>query len=494
MMKKVLTVLLALLMLMSLMTVCANNTENGEGDTTVPAGTTPAPGDATSAPAEQTTLEQITPELPDVRYDGYSFVVANDFADSTKYTTNAIRSDIQQGEIINDALYARTRLIETTYGITIVDTDIDLEPIKNTFRSGDDLYAIATVDLSNIMSMVNAGYALDFNGIDSIDLTKPWWDQNAQKKLSIGGRLYYTFSDFLITALDNARATYFNKDIARELNLENPYELVKNNAWTIEKMQSMAKNAVNDLDGNSVIDTNDRVGITNNATTFYEALLTGCNAEIVKQGEDGYPYFCCFDEKEFFVNVYQTLMSTFGNTDFYLIAKTDDARNMFINNNALFTVDTLYMASKSRASDVNFGILPIAKWDEAQENYIQVSPNPHSIMIPSTTRNTERTGVLLEALSYYSSAYYSDEALIPAYYENALKYKSSTDAESSEMLTIIHDNISYVNKIVGTAFSGQVFNFFAAGKQDISSLLKTQEKPQRNQLKKTLDKIAELEH
>lgn len=494
-MKRILVALLAVLILASLLTACATNSENTHG-TTTPGADSGAPNGGTTSPVGEgeTTLEHLTPNIPDVKYTGYSFVVANDFADSTKYTTNAIRSDIQQGEVINDALYSRTRLIESTFGITIVDTDVDLDPIRITIRSGDDVYAIATVDLSNIMSMVNAGYALDFNRIETIDLTMPWWDQNAQEKLSIGGRLYYTFSDFLITALDNSRATYFNKDLLRELNLEDPYELVKNDAWTIEKMQQMAKVAVNDNDGNGIIDTNDRVGITNNATTFYEAMLTGCNAEIIKQGSDGNPYFCCFDEKDFFINVYQKLMSTFGNTDFYLISKTDDARSMFINNNSLFTVDTLYMASKSRASDVNFGILPIAKWDEAQKNYIQVSPNPHSIMIPSTTKDTDRTGVLLEALAYYSSPYYSDEALIPAYYENALKYKSSTDAESAEMLTIIHDNISYVNKIVGTAFSGQVYNFFAAGKTDITSLIKAQEKAQRNLLKKTLEKIEGLEH
>lgn len=492
-MKKSLLMILVLLMLLPMVAACANQTGDGE-DTTPEQQSTSATNVAEDTNTTDTTLEKLTPDLPDVKYQGYSFVVANDFADSTKYTTNAIRSDIQQGESINDALYDRTVLIESMFGVEIVDADVDIGPIKTAIQSGDDLYAIATIDLSNIMSMVNAGYSLDMRNIETIDLSMPWWDQNAQQKLSINGKLYYTFSDFLITALDNARATYFNKDLIRDLNLEDPYTLVNQNKWTIEKMQTMAKTALDDRDGNGIYNINDRVGIANNATTFYEAMLTGCNAEIIKQGSDGVPYFCCFDEKEFFVNVYQKLLSTFSEGDFYLITNTDDGRSMFINNNTLFTVDTLYMASKSRASDVNFGILPVAKWDEAQENYIQVSPNPHSIMIPSPTQNVERTGVLLEALSYYSSAYYSDTALIPAYYETALKYKSSTDVESAEMLTIIHDNISYVNKIVGTTFSSQIYSFFAAGKMDINSLLKGQETNQRKLLSKTLEQINGLEH
>ena len=163
---------------------------------------------------------------------------------------------------------------------------------------------------------------------------------------------------------------------------------------------------------------------------------------------------------------------------------------MFINGNSLFIVDTLYMAAISRQQEINFGILPVAKWNEAQEKYMHVSPNPHAIVVPSVTRDTDRTGVLLEALSYYSSSHYSDEALIPAYFENSLQYKSTTDVESADMLVIIHDNISYVNKIVGTTFSGQIFAYFAAGTPDISSVLKKMEKNQKKMLSDVLETLG----
>lgn len=487
-MKKTVCFFLALLMLLPLTVACADDKEPNDSTVT----TAEVPGSVTTAGDADTTgsvTEKLQPDLPDVKYNGYSFTVANDFADSTKYTTNAIRSDDQNGEPVNDALYYRTLLIEDKFGVKIVDTDIDLDPIKNTISSGEDAFTIATIDLSHIMSMVNAGYAIDFHDIDTIDLSMPWWDQNAQEKLSFDGHLYYTFSDFLITGLDNSRATYFNKSLITDLSLENPYELVREGKWTIEKMRTMAVTAVRSLDGDDKITVNDRVGIANNATTFYEAMLTGCNAEIVKQGDDGIPYFCCFNESEFFINVYQTLLSQFGTDNLYLITSTEDGRNMFINGNALFTVDTLMMASKSRQEDVDFGILPIAKFNESQEDYMHVSPNPHSIMVPVTTKDVSRTGVLLEALSYYSSPAYSDDALIPSYYEIALKYKSSTDNESAEMLSIIHDNISYVIKIVGTTFSDQIFSYFAAGKNDISSLLKKMESTQKKLLTTTIENM-----
>lgn len=491
-MKKVLCLVLALLMLLPFVVACADNNGDTPADTTTAA---PAAADTTAAPTgdttpAETTEAKIQADLPDVQYKGYTFRIANDYADATKYTSNLIVSDTQTGEPINDAIYARTVLVETQFGIELVEEDIDVTPYVNVLQSGEDSYAIVTADLSNVMNVVNKGLTLDFNDVETIDLTKPWWDQNAAAKLHINGALYYHFSDFFITGLDNSRATYFNKDLIKDLALENPYELVNNGKFTIEKMKEMAAAATSDLDGIDGISTSDRVGIANNATTFYEAMLTGCDAEIVKMGKDDLPYFCCYDEKDFFVNVYQTLLNTFGNSDVYLITTTDEGRNMFINGQTLFTVDTLYMASKSRQSDINFGILPIAKWDEAQENYLHVSPNPHAMMIPSVTQDLDRTGVLLEALSYYSSSYYSDEALIPAYFENSLRYKSTTDNESAEMLVIIHDNISYVNKVNGTSLSGLIFDYFELGQMDITSGIKKIEAQQKKSLAKVLEDLA----
>ncbi len=479
-MKKFLCIFLALLVLVPLTAACASS---GEGEDTGTSGITG--GNQETLPGEETKLQ---PNLPDVKYDGYEFNVANDFAKATKYTTNAIDAYAVTGDPINDALYHRTMLMEDTFGIKIVDHNVDLAPIRNTIASGEDVYAIATITLSNIMQMVNAGYAIDIYDVDTIDLDMPWWDKNAEEKLSFDGRLYYTFSDFLITGLDNARATYFNKNLITNLGLENPYELVVNGRWTIEKMKEMATAAVDDLNGDGKYTVlNDQVGIANNATTFYEAMLTGCDAEIMKQGQDGIPYFTCYDEKDFFIGVYQKLLELFTADNCYLIAGTDDARTMFIEGRSLFIVDTLYMASKSRVEDINFGILPVAKYTEAQEKYYHVSPNPHGIMIPSTTLNTDRTGVLLEALSYYSSAYYSDTALIPSYYEVALKAKSATDTESADMLTLIHDNISYVIKIVGTDFSNLIFSNFAAGRTEIASIL---EKQQASMIKRLEDVVS----
>ena len=94
--------------------------------------------------------------------------------------------------------------------------------------------------------------------------------------------------------------------------------------------------------------------------------------------------------------------------------------------------------------------------------------------------------MLLEALSYYSSSYWEDNALIPAYFNLALATRSAPDVDSSNNLQICHDNISYVIKIVGTTFSGAIFNEFEAANYNIASLLKGQESIMEKQLDNVL--------
>ena len=225
---KIISAALALLMLVPLIAACAADKDNQE-ETTTAAST----GSASDTTQPDTT--KIEPVLPDIKYTGYSFNVANGFVNETKYTTNAIMADVLNGEPINDALYMRTTTVEERFDIEIVDNDVSGDGVINSITAGEGVYTIATINLSNIMRVVNMGYAVDFYTIDSIDLEKPWWDHNAEQKLSFAGRLYYTFSDMLITGLDNSRATYFNKTLLSSLELENPYELVAAGKWTIEK-------------------------------------------------------------------------------------------------------------------------------------------------------------------------------------------------------------------------------------------------------------------
>ena len=466
---------------------CGNSgtEEQGSATTTQAAIQTSANDAAVTEPVE-TQDPTTVPEIPTVTYEGETFLVANDIIGDTKYSSDSMFNFDVTGDIYEDAVYQRTVLIEELFKIKLEEIKVSSTDVINTVMAGTDEYDLHTATLSNMNAVVNRKCVYDLYEIDELHLEKAWWDQNAQQKCSFDGKLYYTFSDFVITGVDNSRATYFNKTLHNQLGLEDLYQLVDEGKWTYTKMAEMAKVAVSDLNGDGQITAADRMGIYNGNTTFYEAMLTGCGAELVQMGDDGIPYFFWLDEQERFIEVYQALLSTFMADNIYI--KGGGELDNFKQDRTLFTIAVLSYAVKWRAETLEFGILPVPKWDEAQETYLNVSPNGHALMIPITVQDTDRVGTVLEALSYYSSKYYSEDAAMPAYFEKALTAKSARDNESAKSLEIIHDNICYTVKIVSSSLSfyTQLDNF----NMNISSVIKANEKVQRKLLDKAISELG----
>ena len=480
---RIVSVVLLSAMLLSAL-ACGGANQEAQTSATTQQGTDVAVTEDT-APVE-TQDPTTVPEIANVTYDGYTYTVANSYIDDTKYTSDSMFNHEVIGDIYEDAVYTRTVQVEELFNIKLEEIKVSSDELITSVLSGIDEYDLHTATLSNMNKVVNRKCVYDLYEIDSLNLEKAWWDQNAQEKCSFDGRLYYTFSDFVITGVDNSRATYFNKTLHNELGLENLYQLVEEGKWTYTKMAEMAKAAVSDLNGDGKITNDDQIGIVNGNTTFYEAMLTSCGAELVQMGEDGLPYFFWLEKQDRFIEVYQALLSTFSADNIYLKESTELAT--FKKDKTLFTIAVLSFAVKMRAETVEFGILPVAKWDESQENYLNVSPNGHALMIPITVQDTDRAGNILEALSYYSSKYYSSEASMPSYFEKALTSKSARDDESAVSLEIIHDNICYTVKIVSSSLSfyTQLDNY----NMNISSVIKANEKVQRKLLEKAIEELG----
>ncbi|MBQ8398212.1 MAG: extracellular solute-binding protein [Clostridia bacterium] len=469
-MKKTLAMLLALLMLSSTALFACGDADAGQSTDTTAAPTVTTAADPNSTDTTVPEETKLVANIPEgTNFGGYTFNIANGFHNATKYTTNAIAPTELTGDVINDAMYKRTVAVEDKLGIDVVDLDISQSKMKTNLQAGAAEFDLMTVDLSGVRGFINSGYMLDFNTLPGIDLSMPWWDQNAQDKLSVDGKLFHTFSDFLITQLDNGRALYFNRELHKDLGLEDIYTLVREGTWTLDKLREMGLQAVSDLDGNQTMDANDRYGmICWNATSFYEIYLTSSDAEIMKQGSDGIPYFYCYDEA--FYDVCQRLLDVF-NTDSFTILDGDQSINYFMEGRGLFCSWTLYGATRMREMQQDFGIVPFPKYDVEQESYWHVSPNPHALMVPNHV-DQERTGIILEALAYYSSnSYAGNSSVTYAYFDNAVKVRATRDAESYEMLDIIKNTISYIIKFDDSPMTTAIYGCFGAGQNQFASMI-----------------------
>lgn len=468
--------IICLPLLLSALIACGSEastvTETGTAPVTDAIGTETAAAETEVTPA---------PPLPDYDCSGKTYTIYSTLISETKYISNEFFPEETTGDELEDSMYNRCIATEDRLGCTIAVEVGSLAQAKKSIAAGDDFANISMATLTDIMSIVNAGYCLDFYDLPNINLSNPWWDQNAENKFKFNNHLYYTFNDSIFFQLDNARAFFFNKEMVDSFDLQDPYVLAKEGTWTFEAMWNMGKEVVSDMDGDGKYTENDRFGLLGGGITgIGETLLTGADAEIMKQGDDGVPYFYCFEER--FETVYTDILDILTKDNFFFLAGTD----VFMDGHGLFQYATLAATKAMRSMETDFGILPVPKYDEAQEKYWQVSPNAHALFIPTTITDPEFTGAVMEEMAYQSSI-----TLIPSYYEVLLKGKTTRDAESLEMLDIIHDGISYVIKIIGTQFSDQLYNQMAAKKYDLSSFIAKNKDKITTKLEDTLEKFAE---
>ena len=406
--------------------------------------------------------ERVPTGLPDADYSGYEFRI---LSRGPNYNIHWYAKDIyaeeETGDTINDAVYLRNRTIEERYNIKIVNIpeDGDLSSVASrAIRAGDDQFDIMSHGLSQVTGLMTTGGLYDLKEIPYVDLSKPWWDQRAREQLTINGRLYATTSDYIILDKDATWIIMFNKQLIKDYGLDDPYKMVKDGTWTIDKMYEMMTAASLDLNGDGKMDENDQWGIVSqhyNALAFYNA-AGECISKVNSAGE---PEITMYNQRaidvcEKIVTLQSDKNTTLNADDYYnKIADVWDGLQLvvFNTNRGLFYYAGMNRVTLLRDMETDFGIIPPPKYNTEQDRYyIAIHPScTSSVAIPVTVENTERTGLILEALTAESKY-----TLLPAYYDISLKTKFARDDESQEMLDII-----FANRIYDL---GQVFGWGSA--------------------------------
>ena len=465
----------------------------------------PVSGDDTSATTtdtaeSETTAARIEPVLPDTRWEGYKFRVLTKGDTNVHWKSKDIAAAEENGDVINDAVYARNMKIYDRFGVEMVDIPSpndtwDLStPLRKSVMAASDDYDMVSSGYNDVpKNLAGDGMLMELHSVPYMDLSKPWYDQNANEQLSIDGKLFATVGDMILMDNEATLCVLFNKKLADDYGFENFYDMVKRGTWTIDRMTEFAKLAAKDLDGDGVMGEKDQWGNIGEPLNTY-AFMVGCGAAAVKKVDD----IPVFDMKnEHFYDAFTKAVNLNRDDKVTMFSDNFKAADVwadiidpaFTEGRVLFNTAGLVRVTVFRAMETNFGILPLPKYDESQKEYnSMVSIGcANSIAIPATA-DAERCGAVIEALS--AEGYYT---LTPAYYDIVLKTKNARDDASSEMLDIIFDNrvfdIAYMFDWGGII--GSINGLKTDGK--ISSTIDSKLKAAEKALEKTLTAYAELE-
>ena len=456
---RILALICAVLMLVPALVSCADT--NG-GDTTTEQAQTQAPENTT--PEKDPNYDDQgywKDDLPsDLNYKGETVTIL--YWDDVERPEFEVTQDEADGDMVMEAIYRRNITTEERLGVTFewIGTPGDsgdranfTNYVRNAYSGGTYFDIIATYSRTAGMLLTN-GFIQDLNAIEDsyINVEQPWWPQSMVNTCSIKDSLFFVSGDISTNVLHFMYAVYYNVDLLKELQLDDPVALVDSGKWTLDALIGYTSDLYIDLDQDGGISEGDQYGF---CTTYYhlDALYTGSNMMCLIPDSDGLlaisPDF--FGQKT--IDLVDKLGAWFKTGDTYVNPHGGglDYDTPFEEGNALFCLNRVYMADNQydkgaaplRNADWEYGILPVPKYDESQENYITVVGNPFTLWcVMENAKDAQMSTAVIECLA--SEAYRKTSPMI---FENNMKYRYTPDTagkgDSARMFDIVRESIAF---------------------------------------------------
>ncbi len=425
---RMLSLVLALLMLLPMLASCKD--EGGKGKETK------------NDDPENTVYEGENGYVLAVNnYNGAAFTISYD-------GWGSLDASEETGDTLNDSIFRRNSKVESLYNIDLDVVRYAGEPSEYITQtsavilSGMDSYQLIGSKTGGMATHVmSTGYYQNLLDLPYFDFDQKWWPTEFMKNAKIGNNLFMAIGMMDQTYYDHFTAFLFNKQMALDTNTGDLYQLVRDGGWTLDKLIEFADRAKVDLDGNGIMEAAfDRFGFTVHRAYPTHAFVTSFDVQTTGVDAEGMPYILPLTEH--YVDVGDKLDKFFHSNSVNYRSRQEDGPaddTSFLEGRALFEANRMCFATDYRAMENDFGILPYPKWDENQERYISYSDTDQAsaFAIPVTT-NGDFAANIFEAMSYFG-----DMMVLPAYYDKVLKGRLVRDEQSSEMLDIIYDNVSY---------------------------------------------------
>lgn len=434
------TFLIAALMTSALLNSCQSPTGTNDtaSDTTV---------DSTPVTSSDTTDDYgyIDPGIEKQDFGGRDFNIV--YPEWSLYM-NYYFSNESNGDIVNDAIYERSRRVEENFNIKLnyvtygdgKESSV-FSAVQTAVLAGISDYDLAlTHCVQGVLGLVSSALVLDWNSLPGVDLTKPYWNQSVRENFEVDGVLPIMAGDYI---LPDVNAIFFNKDLIDRYGLENPYKLTLDGSWTWDKLRDMAKQVSSDLNGDSVMDENDQYGFVGELDWQFASALTSCGQLIAGSDGETVELVCNNEKTQSILDMLSALIHR-DDISFTWNYKVEyDPNNGgtppvdFGNGRALFYLTPLSLATTFRDANIEYGILPFPKYDESQSDYITLNWSGF-MCVPATVSDPGLVGQVTEMLSAESC-----RTVIPAFFDVLLGEKIARDEDAKETLGIIFDSAVY---------------------------------------------------
>ncbi|MGM9684047.1 MAG: hypothetical protein ACI3XQ_10675 [Eubacteriales bacterium] len=415
--------------------------------------------------SETTAGESVTTE-PEVETDEYLDGLDRSLDFGGKTVTILWRgltgqfSDERTGDLVENAMYDRDSKLKQRLNVNIKNIGMDYSYAtraeyfgniqSSVLGGGEDAYDIVSGHYIIMPGLVAAGYLYDMNSMNNLDFSRPWWGDGLVEETTVNGRLYLATGDINGSYVSDVYCIYFNQTLIKDNKLEDPYQLVRNGEWTLEKMETMIKGLYKDLDSNQTASDGDRYGLCVPSTNYVTPFMFAMGMQLTSMNQNNYPEIVCKSDKgENVVERIKKLLYENEDVKFYngdkgqyypqgigqLSIDFGEGQYMFAEAKFSFAKDICNAMDNVSA----FGILPLPKYDKDQDGYYTCLGEENNLFgITINVADTDMVSAVLEAMSAYSY-----QNVSTAYYEKQLKLRYSADSEMSQMFDLIRNGVTF---------------------------------------------------
>lgn len=359
------------------------------------------------------------------------------------------------GDVLDDALFNRNKLIETKFDIVLKEHLVTETwefktcpaEAQKAILAGDSEYDVMFIPVAGSSGLITDGAFIDLKTVDSVQLDKPWWYSSYNDAFTLNGKLYGAMGGAHLCIHDGTRVIAFNSDMMKTLGLDLPYDIVREGKWTLDVFNTYLTAAAN-LNGDDsaawLKDGKTVYGFTNNQNSVVK-FMQGFGENMVEM-KNGKLVYTAGSER--FHDSISKLAKVLTVSDAKGInapngddSVSDDGNPgylyIFTSKRALFSDAEVNKFQGFRTLDFEYGIIPYPKYDENQENYYcdtwQGAP---AAFIPVTSKDPEKVGLILDAM-----AYEGERTVVPAFRKFTVEQKGLRNDDSIEMLEIVTKNI-----------------------------------------------------
>lgn len=395
--------------------------------------------------------------------------------DGDTFHKRSIMAEEDTGDSVDAAIFARNKAIEARFNCTIELTYYTVEnlstALSSELMSGGEAYDVIAARQYDDIALCSKGYLVDIAKDEEVkpyiqwqDNEFPYWGERYIDGMSYKGQVYWLAGDLCLRYTGGFYCTFVNATVYEQYLKESEgsiYDIVRDKKWTIDKMEQFA-NAAATVEDATIDEILASGGITGIAMPIWDntngwAVAAGVNFS--EKNRDG-SVKLTFNNKnttlDSFYSKYMKLIESAGVTD-VVGGGYDVAFQAFMSDNALMVPGRLNQAEVYlREMTSPYYIVPCPLLAEGQEYRSSVHDAINIYGISAGSQDKKATAIVLEALCAESY-----RSVRPRYYDDALKFKYTTDMDSADMIDIISES-AYIDFVLVWAFT-DYFGGLSAG-------------------------------